>query len=118
MVAKPDEFTALDGRHYVGEDYHIAVRLVSMGNVHRAVSLTGAMCVASAVRIPGTIAHDIASEKGTTLVGNPSGLLPVEAQVHVTANDINIVSATTYRTQRRIMEGSVLFPASFLENTD
>ncbi|MEM7442793.1 MAG: PrpF domain-containing protein [Pseudomonadota bacterium] len=110
MLGKAGEFTALDGRTYSGDAYDIAVRIVSMGNVHRAVTLTGAMCLATAVRIPGSIANELARESGTTLVGNPSGLLPVEAEVRRSGNGFEAVSATTYRTQRRIMEGAVLVP--------
>ncbi len=114
IVGEPGEFTALDRRTYSGRDYHIAVRIVSMGNVHRAVTLTGAMCVAVAVRIPGTIAHAVAREAKTTLVGNPSGLLPVEAGVEQNGASFHAQYATTYRTQRRLMEGAVLFPRSLL----
>jgi hypothetical protein len=115
LIAKPDAFTALDGRSYAAGDYHIAVRIVSMGNVHRAVTLTGAMCLATAVRIPGTLAHELAVQADTTLIGNPSGLLPVEADVQSTSNGFEAVSATTYRTQRRLMEGAVLVPQEMLE---
>lgn len=111
MLGPPGVFTALDGRTYEANSYQIAVRIVSMGNVHRAVTLTGAMCLAAALRIPGTIAHELAAESQATLIGNPSGLLPVEAEVRATENGFEAVSATTYRTQRRLMEGSVLVPA-------
>ena len=87
----------------------IAVRIVSMEKVHRAVTLTGAMCLATAVRIPGTIPNEHSKNNGTILIGNPSGLLPVEADVFVDDNGVpQARSATTFRTQRRIMEGSVL----------
>jgi len=115
MIAAPAEFAALDGRVYTGDEYHVAVRIVSMGNVHRAVTLTGAMCLAVAVRIPGTITHDIALGGAPTLIGNPSGLLPVEAEVRTAADGFEAVSATTYRTQRRLMEGAVLYPAEFID---
>ena len=116
MIAEPGPFTALDGRTYGGDDYHIAVRIVSMGMVHRAVTLTGAMCLATAVRIPGTLAYQLATDAETTLVGNPSGVLPVEAEVRAKGNGYEAVSATTYRTQRRLMEGAVLVPEEMLDS--
>lgn len=115
MIAPPAAFTALDGRAYAGDEYHIAVRIVSMENTHRAVTLTGAMCLAAAVRIPGTITHELAIAGSPTLIGNPSGLLPVEADVLAHGDGFEVVSATTYRTQRRLMEGAVLYPAEFHE---
>lgn len=115
MVGAPATFTALDERQYGANDHHVAVRIVSVGNVHRAITLTGAMCVAVAARIPGTIVHELAVPAQTTLVGNPSGLLPVEADVRESSAGWEVLSATTYRTQRRIMEGFVLFPTELIE---
>jgi len=117
IVAPPDDFSALDGQRHQATDFDIAVRIVSMGNVHRAITLTGAMCVAAAVRIPGTIPNRVACHRDSTLIGNPSGLLPVQAEVE-TAASINVVSTTTWRTQRRIMEGSVLVPASIVSSNE
>jgi 2-methylaconitate cis-trans-isomerase PrpF len=109
IVAEPDDFTALNGETFNADEFSIAVRIISMGNVHRAITLTGAMCVATAVKIPGTIPHQTARDTGTTIIGNPSGLLPVEAVVQ--CNDgFHAVSATTYRTQRRLMEGLLPLP--------
>jgi 2-methylaconitate cis-trans-isomerase PrpF len=114
IVGAPGNFTALDGRRYESASYHISVRIVSMGNVHRAVTLTGAMCLAAAARIPGTIAHELAVAGEPTLVGNPAGLLPVEADVRARSVGYEALCATTYRTQRRIMEGCVLIPSTLL----
>jgi len=113
IVAPPQDFSALDGRRYKADQYHVSVRMVSMGNVHRAVPLTGAMCIATAANIPGTVVQKCATQGDTVVVGNPSGLLPVEADVRTGPEGIEVVSATTYRTQRRIMEGSILYPAEF-----
>ncbi|MEL6645408.1 MAG: PrpF domain-containing protein [Pseudomonadota bacterium] len=114
LVAAPTAFSALDGRTYDPSDYHVSVRLVSMGNFHRAITLTGAMCVAVAARIPGTLIADHVPAKGDVLIGNPSGVLPVEADVRDGPDGLVAHSATTFRTQRRIMEGFV----SYLETLD
>lgn len=115
MVAAPCRYSALDGRRYDNGDYDIAVRFVSMGNVHRAVMLSGANCVAVAAGVSGTLINDIVAAAGPFRVGNPSGVLPVQAEVRETASGYEAVSATTFRTQRRLMEGHVLFPARYLE---
>ncbi|SFC86573.1 hypothetical protein SAMN04488094_110106 [Tropicimonas isoalkanivorans] len=115
MVAPPADFAALDGRRYGAADYHVATRSVSMGNIHRAIMLSGAMCVAVAANIPGTIVSELAMSAETTLVGTPSGLVPAEAEIRRHRDGWEAVWATTYRTQRRLMEGAVLVPAAFLE---
>jgi len=128
IVAEPADFTSLDDSNYKAQNFNIAVRIISMGNVHRAITLTGAMCVATAVRIPGTIAHRVARTTETTasqtiaaqtpapettIIGNPSGLLPVEASVSC-VDSIHVESTTTYRTQRRLMEGTLPLPSGIL----
>jgi len=110
LVAAPTTFTALDGRAYAPTDYHVSVRLVSMGNFHRAITLTGAMCVAVAARVPGTLIADHVPPTGDVLIGNPSGVLPVQADVTEGSDGLVAHSATTFRTQRRIMEGYLPYP--------
>jgi 2-methylaconitate cis-trans-isomerase PrpF len=89
----------------------LTVRVISMENVHRAVPGTNGMCIAAAARIEGTIVHRIAGHHTPVRIGNPSGVLPVDADV---ARDQdggwNVRAITVYRTQRRLMEGSVLVP--------
>lgn len=111
IVAAPSDFAALDNRRYNADDFGIAVRIISMGNVHRAITLTGAMCVATAVKIPGTIPCQLARPGKTTVIGNPSGLLPVEAVVSCEGG-FHVESTTTYRTQRRLMEGMLPLPSN------
>lgn len=114
LVAGPQPFTALDGSEHGADSHHVSIRLISMGNFHRAVTLTGAMCVASAAKIEGSLVAQLAEGEGTLLIGNPSGVLPVEADVVRDGDGFKAISATTFRTQRRIMEGAVLYPASLL----
>lgn len=117
IVAAPCPFTAVDGRTHAAESHDVAVRLISMGNFHRAITLTGGMCTAVAARIPGTIVAGLSGGDGETLrVGNPSGVLPVSARVEMDADGPVAVSAGTFRTQRRIMEGFVLYPRAFDED--
>lgn len=118
MVGAPLAFTALDDRHYEPDTHDIAVRLISMGNFHRAITLTGGMCVAVAAQIPGTIVDELSTASGPSLrIGNPSGVLPVSAKVEIDEGAARAISAGTFRTQRRIMEGAVLYPRALLEES-
>lgn len=116
IVGPPQPFDALDGTSYGPEDQDLTVRMISMERVHRAVPGTNVMGIAAAARIEGTIPFALAS-KGTPLrVANPSGVIPVDADV-VRHSDgawhVNTISV--YRTQRRLMEGSVLIPSGIPE---
>ena len=117
IIGGADDFTALDGQVYKGASYHIAVRVVSMEKFHNAIPLTGALCIAVASSITGTLVNDIASPKGILHIGNPSGILPVQADVQKQKDSFDVVSASAFRTQRRIMEGAVLCPAKLLSKS-
>ena len=114
IVGPSAPFTALDGRTYDATTHDVCIRLISMGNFHRAVTLTGAMCVAVAAKVTGSIVADAARTDGTLKIGNPSGVLPVEADVTSDGTGYQAISATTFRTQRRMMEGNLLYPARLL----
>lgn len=107
LIAAPATYTSLDGRTVDAADHDLTVRLVSMGNVHRAIPVTGALCLGVAARVPGTLVHDIAGAAAAVRIANPSGVVVVDA---VMAGG-RPVSAALLRTARRLMQGSVTVPA-------
>jgi 2-methylaconitate cis-trans-isomerase PrpF len=93
----------------------IQVRMVSAGQPHKAAPLTGAMCLAVAARIPGSVAAQFARRRGADedlRVGHPSGILPVAARTRLEAGVLVAEEAVVYRTARRLMEGRVLYRAA------
>ena len=84
--------------------------MLSMGRIHRALPLTGALCLAVAARITGGVVADIAQPTDTDLaIAHPSGLIEVKASVRQDP-DWRADSVEVIRTQRRLMEGVVLVP--------
>jgi 2-methylaconitate isomerase len=111
VVAAPAAFTALDGVAYAAGASDLLARVISMGNCHRAVPLTAAMCLAVAARVPGTVAADcVASREGDVRIGQPSGVLPVAASVATRHGEPWAEGVTVYRTARRLMEGFIRIP--------
>lgn len=116
MLGPASQFTSLDGASHETATHDLNVRLVSMGNFHRAITLTGGMCTAVAAQVPGSLVQQIAGPEGRDLrVGTPSGVLTVTADVRIGADGPEALSAGTFRTQRRMMEGAVLYPSNLLE---
>ncbi len=111
IVGPPMTFRAIDRRSYTADDMDLSVRVVSMERMHRAVPGTNGMCIAAAARVTGTIPHSFATQGAPLRIATPSGVLPVEADV-VQREDGEWFarSVTVFRTQRRLMEGSVLVP--------
>ena len=112
VVAAPADMTLLDGSVLPAEGMDIAVRMVSMGVPHRAVPLTGGMCLAVAANLQETLVHNLARDKLATTVrlGSPSGVIPIGATIRRDGGNLTVDRITTYRTARRLMEGNVLIP--------
>ena len=112
LVASPLEYMDLKGEIIAADDCDIAARIISMGKTHRAFALTGAMCLAVAARIPGTVVHESArSGTGDIRLGHPSGVQTINAVVSNTPEGPKAEKVIVYRTARRLMEGMVCVPA-------
>jgi 2-methylaconitate isomerase len=114
VLAPPAGYRTLAGAAVEAHAVDLVARIVSMGKVHRAFALTGAMCLAVAARIPGTVAYEAAATAGASgdvRIGHPSGVLPVAAAVSLGPDGTRKAqTVTVYRTARRLMEGFVLVP--------
>jgi 2-methylaconitate cis-trans-isomerase PrpF len=111
VVAPPAAYTALDGVAYPADASDLLARVISMGNCHRAVPLTAAMCLAVSARVSGTVvAGCVASREGDVRIGQPSGVLPVAASVVARGGEPWAEGVTVYRTARRLMEGFIRIP--------
>ena len=111
LVAANRSFQTLDGRSVQADEFDIAVRVISMERVHLAVPLTVAMCLSAAMMVEGTLANVLGNTpKRPIRIGNPSGILLVDASVEKKNEDWEVTRTTVYRTARRLMEGKVLVP--------
>lgn len=91
----------------------ITSRYLVPDSCHRAHSATGALCVAAAARLEGTIAFEFATPNGDAVaVEHPSGRITVAMQVDAG----RVLRAELVRTARRIFEGQVLVPASLYDD--
>ncbi len=119
MVTGPRAAPTLAGDRIDADGADITVRMISIGQPHRAVPLTGAMCLAVASRIPGSVAQRVVraadSDEAPVRIAQPSGLTVVGAAVRRTDNGWIADQATVYRTARRLMEGVVFVRASAFE---
>ena len=116
MVAPPQDAKTLAGETIKADDGDLTARIVSSGNTHRALPLTGALCCATAARIEGTVVNRhvrAANDADSDLrIMQPSGIIQVACAV--TRNNDGWVAeqAGVTRTQRRLFEGRVLVPGS------
>src|SRR3546814_2502733 len=85
LVAPPQDALTFSGSPVAAEDGDLTARIVSLGNVHRALPLTGALCTAVAARIEGTVVHrctrPAADPEADLRIIHPSGIIEVAASV-------------------------------------
>jgi 2-methylaconitate cis-trans-isomerase PrpF len=109
MVSAPQPSLTLSGRMLEAAQVDIAVRMISVGQPHRAVPITGAVCLAVAARLAGSIPHRLcANGEGPIRIGHSSGTILVDAAV----TDGTAESGAVFRSARRLFEGNVIYRAS------
>jgi 2-methylaconitate cis-trans-isomerase PrpF len=110
MVAAPQAAATLSGRALAADDADIVVRMLSMRQPHRATPITGAICLAIAARVPGSIPARLRrAGDGPTRIGHPSGMTLVDAAVEGEGPELRARHGAVYRTARRLFEGAVLY---------
>jgi 2-methylaconitate cis-trans-isomerase PrpF len=86
----------------------LTARYLTPHAVHKALAVTGGICIATAARVPGTVAHAVATPGGSPVrIAHPSGVLDVSLEL---AGEEDVAWAGVLRTARRLFEGNLLVP--------
>ena len=112
ILSGPVATALLSGAALPAGEVDIVVRMMSVGQPHRAVPITGALCLAVACRLPGSVAHDLVRPRDPSAplrIGHPSGTILVAAEVLPLGEGWQVPSATVFRTARRLFQGEVLY---------
>ncbi len=115
FVAQPSSYIASNGKRVDAALLDINARIFSMGKLHHAMTGTGAIAIAVAGAIPGTVVNRLVANRagGAPLrFGHPSGSLAVGAEAGQRDGAWVITKVVMSRTARRLMEGRVLVPAA------
>lgn len=112
MISPPANAPTLSGSPVNETEVDLTARIMSQGQLHRALPVTACLCTAVAAAIPGSI---VARQLKRTLddrplkFGMPSGILDARAEVLQDNDEWTVRSASIYRTARRLFEGNVLY---------
>jgi 2-methylaconitate cis-trans-isomerase PrpF len=110
LVARPADYTALDGTCVAAREHDVLLRQLAMQKPHRALAVTGGVCAAVAAAVPGSVvvACRQASDSEDLRIGHPSGVMRVGARVAVGSDGaVRVRNARIERTARLIMAGTV-----------
>lgn len=112
FFAPPATYSASNGRIVSDSEIDILARIFSMGKLHHAMTGTGAVGIAAAAGVPGTILINILGEPTSCLkFGHPSGTLIVGAEAAYESVGWVVNKVVMSRSARRLMEGSVYVPS-------
>ena len=99
----------------------IATRTFIPHRIHEAIGVLGAVSVASACVLPGSVAQQVTglqAESGriTLDVEHPTGFFTVGLEVEASSSEVVLQRAGLLRTARMLMRGEVLIPKSIWDS--
>jgi 2-methylaconitate cis-trans-isomerase PrpF len=120
MVTAPRSYTRVGGQACDEGTIDLVAKMMSMGKVHRAYALTGAICTTVAAAIPGSIVNEVESEParrtGLVRIGHPSGSIDLTGRIVRDGDGLKADTVVSTRTARRLMEGFVLVPERLFDS--
>ena len=115
FLSPAQDTTTLAGNIVAATECDITVRMISIGQPHRAIPVTGALCMAVAARVEGSLVYgmfDTDRCRSELRFAHPSGVVNVDARLEQRNGTWFAVSATIQRTARRLMDGHVYVSAA------
>ncbi|MGD9511410.1 MAG: PrpF domain-containing protein [Geminicoccaceae bacterium] len=110
ILAPARESPTLSGRILQPDEADILSRAISVGQPDNGIPLTGALCLASACRIPETVAERLAGAAPSAGIrtGLPSRTKTVDAAMRRSGGQfVGVDYATVFRAARRLFAGEV-----------
>lgn len=114
FVSLPTAYVASSGKTIEPSSVDINARILSMGKLHHAMTGTGAVAIAVAGAIPGTVVNRLVpgTVSGQLRFGHPSGAMAVGAEAEQREGVWVVTKAVMSRSARRLMDGHVFVPSS------
>ncbi|WP_288463371.1 2-methylaconitate cis-trans isomerase PrpF [uncultured Pseudomonas sp.] len=113
LIAPPQTYRVAGGKQVQAEELDVIARMISMGKLHHAIPGTGAVAVAVAAALPGTLVHTLTGDlDGRQIrIGHTAGTVAVGARAREVGGVWQVEKASMSRSARRLMEGWVRVPA-------
>lgn len=118
IVSEPADYMTENGERVDKNRIDIVGRYISMGTLHRAIAVSGAIGLGAVCQIPGTIPNQVMSKSNQTdqiTIGHPTGTILVKVHLEESNFSYRLVRGGIGRTARRIMEGEAFVPVDLLD---
>ena len=121
MVAPPASYCTTGGVDQPADRIDLTVRMLSMGKCHRTLAGTAGICTSVAAAIEGTVVHEVtrpgAGTSGEVRIGHGAGAIDIGVKAERRPEGWHVVSVSTFRSARRIMDGRIYVPSRYLDGT-
>ena len=121
MVAPPASYRTTGGIDQPAERIDLTVRMISMGKCHRTLAGTAGICTSVAAAVEGTVVHEVArtgaGTSGEVRIGHGAGAIDIGVKAEKRPEGWHVVSVSTFRSARRIMDGCIYVPSKYLDGT-
>ncbi len=118
FVSKAKTYQTTQGCSLEANEMDLCARIFSMGKLHHAFTGTGAIAIAIAASIPGTLVADILEkdedDSEILHIGHSAGLIESSASVEKIDGHWIAHNASLLRTARTLMRGEVFIPDHYL----
>lgn len=114
FVSAPQNYTVASGKKIAADTIDVTARIMSMGQLHHAITGTGAIALAVAAAVPGTLVQRLLARRrpGEKLrIGHSSGAVEAQATAVLREGQWIVEKAVMSRSARRLMEGWVRIPS-------
>lgn len=113
LIAPPQTYRVAGGKQVQAEELDVIARMISMGKLHHAIPGTGAVAVAVAAALPGSLVHTLTGDLDgcQVRIGHTAGSVAVGARAREVGGVWQVEKASMSRSARRLMEGWVRVPA-------
>ncbi|MFC5369086.1 2-methylaconitate cis-trans isomerase PrpF family protein [Salinirubrum litoreum] len=111
LVSEPQSFTTAGGERVEATDLDVTARIVTTQTPHHSYATTGAMCLAAATHLDGTIPAEFARPAtGTDVsIGHPKGTITIGVESSAGAGEPTIDRVRVGRTARLLVDGEFYY---------
>ena len=88
----------------------LAVRYFTPHTCHRSVAATGAVGLATACAVAGSLASEFAGAAEEIVLEHPAGRMPIKLELAPAGAEVPVLRASIIRTARRLFAGTVFVP--------
>lgn len=111
VVSEPQSYDCSVDKRVEASEIDITARIFTSGSPHHAYAVTGAMCLAAACRLPGTVPNEVVRDDvgDAVTIGHPKGAIEIGVEADTEGGEPRVDAVTVGRTARPLFTGSVHF---------